>query len=236
MARRKTPSRRARPAARAVAPQVGSRLAATFRAVTQTLDELGVRYAVIGGLAVGVRVEPRTTKDIDFAVSVASDDEAEALIHALRQHGYSIDSVFERTDGRLATVRTVATSRVLIDYLFGSSRIEPEIVEEAEIVDIAGVKARVAQPWHLLAMKIKAGRDRDAADIDNLLRDATPAMLARAQRALALMHQRGADPGRNLIAELNAALARQRRRDSEFEPVTGARLARLRGASRKPRR
>jgi hypothetical protein len=41
------------------------------------LRELGARWALVGGLAVSARAEPRTTRDIDVAIVVGSDSEAE---------------------------------------------------------------------------------------------------------------------------------------------------------------
>ena len=40
-------------------------------------------FALIGGLAVSARTEPRFTRDADFAVALAGDAEAEALMNAL---------------------------------------------------------------------------------------------------------------------------------------------------------
>jgi hypothetical protein len=65
-----------------------------------------VSFALVGGLAVSARAEPRFTRDADLAVALASDAEAEALIHSLRARDCSIEAVVEQdTVGRLATVR-----------------------------------------------------------------------------------------------------------------------------------
>jgi hypothetical protein len=49
----------------------------------KTKREAGVRarisWAMLGGLAVSIRTEPRFTRDVDLAVAVAADDEAERL-------------------------------------------------------------------------------------------------------------------------------------------------------------
>ena len=45
-------------------------------------------WALVGGLAVSVRTEPRFTRDLDLAVAVANDTEAEGLVHRL--HGYGL--------------------------------------------------------------------------------------------------------------------------------------------------
>src|SRR5207249_2288205 len=70
------------------------------------LDSLGLRFALVGGLAVGARSEPRFTRDVDFVVAVDRDDEAEKVVYALSRHGYSVDAVIEhRSARRLATAR-----------------------------------------------------------------------------------------------------------------------------------
>ncbi len=52
-------------------------------AVVQELLARGRESAVVGGLAVSVRAEVRFTHDVDVAVIVADDAEAEQLVHDL---------------------------------------------------------------------------------------------------------------------------------------------------------
>lgn len=51
------------------------------------------------GLAISVRSVPRFTKDLDFAVAVASDPEAEDVVLRLRGRGYQPVEVLEQTYG-----------------------------------------------------------------------------------------------------------------------------------------
>ena len=51
-------------------------------------EVLGLRWALVGGLAVSARAEPRTTRDVDVAVAVNDDAGAEAAVLALRHRGY----------------------------------------------------------------------------------------------------------------------------------------------------
>jgi hypothetical protein len=44
--------------------------------VADALEHAGARWALIGGLAVSTRIEPRFTRDIDLAVSVPDDASA----------------------------------------------------------------------------------------------------------------------------------------------------------------
>ncbi|OLC82383.1 MAG: hypothetical protein AUH72_06885 [Acidobacteria bacterium 13_1_40CM_4_65_8] len=81
-------------------------LEATLRQIHTDLTEIRTSFALVGGLAVSARTEPRFTRDADLAVALASDAEAEALIHSLRARDYGIEAVVEQEAvGRLATVR-----------------------------------------------------------------------------------------------------------------------------------
>lgn len=66
-----------------------------------------IRFALVGGIAVAARTEPRFTRDLDFAISVGSELEAEATVSEFRQLGYAIETVLENTaKQRLSTVRS----------------------------------------------------------------------------------------------------------------------------------
>jgi hypothetical protein len=58
--------------------------------IADDLRQLDVRFALIGGLAVSIRAEPRTTRDVDVAIAVDSDVEAEAVVHGLLALGYRV--------------------------------------------------------------------------------------------------------------------------------------------------
>lgn len=125
-------------------------------AVASDLDRIGRRYALVGGLAVAVRAEPRLTRDVDLAVSVASDHEAEAVLRALIGTGHRVVATVEHdVTGRLAAARLTREEPavgVVCDLLFASSGIEPEIVSGAEPIEVlAGLVLPVASVGHLIA-------------------------------------------------------------------------------------
>jgi hypothetical protein len=108
-----------------------NRLESALRRVLKDLDEDGRRAAVVGGLAVSVRSEPRTTRDVDFAVAVDDDQAAEQVVYRLSVRGYQIKAPLEQEAvGRLATVRMTPPGSVgetvVVDLLFASSGIERE--------------------------------------------------------------------------------------------------------------
>jgi len=188
-------------------------LEAALRQIGTDLTRAQVSFALVGGLVVSVRTEPRFTRDADLAVGLASDAEAEALIRALRANGYRIEAVVEQDAvGRLATVRLTRSGETdgpVIDLLFASSGIEPEVVAEAEPIELLpNFTMGVARTGHLIALKVLSRDDvrrpQDLVDLRALLRVASPVELVRARNSLALIASRGYHRGRDLTSEINA--------------------------------
>jgi hypothetical protein len=177
------------------------------------------------------------TRDIDFVVPAADDAAAEATVFALQRRGFIVESVFVREGDRISTVRTrhSAAPSVLVDLLLSNSRIEPEIVAAASLEEVAsGIRCPVAQPWHLLAMKVLANRKKDQADLQGLIERSDKKEDARALTALAMMQERGAAPRRDLSAELRQ-LIRDVREKAPFErPASKGRLAKMLAHNPKP--
>lgn len=109
----------------------------SLRRLVHDCDALHLRWALIGGLAVSARAEPRFTRDVDVCVVVDDDAAAEATVRQLCGLGYVVDSLVEhRYVARLATVRLWPPLRdgVVVDLLFASSGIElrsPERLNES---------------------------------------------------------------------------------------------------------
>jgi hypothetical protein len=170
-------------------------------------------FALVGGLAVSVRTEPRFTRDADLVVAVGSDADAETLVHRLRARGYRDALVVEQlATGRMATVRLGLSTELyapVVDLLFASSGIEPEVVDAAEAIEIVrGLTVPVAATGHLIALKVLARDDvkrpQDLVDLRALLRVSTVEELDRARDALALITARGYGRGRDLDRDLAA--------------------------------
>ncbi len=180
-----------------------------LRRVAGDLVAERVQFALVGGLAVSVRAEPRLTRDADFAISVTGDPMAEAIISALIARGYRPGAVVEHESGRLATVRLSVpeAETLLTDLLFASSGIEPEVVAAAEVLEVLpDFELPVAGTGHLIALKLLARDDRqrpaDADDLRALALVAKDADWAQAGSAVALIGERGFGRGRDLVDAL----------------------------------
>jgi hypothetical protein len=193
-----------------------NRLAAALAAMLRELSRHRARAALVGGLAVSARAEPRLTRDLDLAVAIAKDEEAESLVRALLTSGHTVLTLVEQErTGRLATVRLALpgeTARgVVADLLFASSGIEAQVVAEAEPLEVfPGLLVPVARVGHLVALKLLSRDDRtrpqDATDLVALGRVLDEPELARARVAVRSIEERGFARGRDLGAALAAWL------------------------------
>lgn len=194
-------------------------LTSALKKALQDLASVGADCALVGGLAVGVRSEPRFTRDIDLAVSVLSDEQAEQIVRALFAKGYSLEFLLEqRIAKRIGSARLITPYHedVFLDLLFAACGVETEIVAKAELVTVVkGLRAKVARRGHLIAMKllsVKSDRPQDKLDLHELSRVATRRDWDDAAQALSLIRKRGFARGRNLSAKLSALRGESSRR------------------------
>lgn len=181
-------------------------------AIASELSACGRRFALVGGLAVSVRSEVRFTRDVDIAVAVADDRDAEQLIYHLAQRGYrAVASVEHETAGRLSIARILGTGGIRIDLLFASSGIEGEIVERANAVEIEAIGfVPVAAAEELLAMKVLSMTDirlQDRLDAMRLLQLVPGLDLDRVRADLRRISERGFDRGQDLTSKFESLLA-----------------------------
>ena len=178
----------------------------------------GFRYALVGGFAVTLRAEPRTTRDLDVVLVVSGDREAERVSLVLRMRGYQDHpkgAAIERSDGRLATIRLISPpveedgAGVQVDLLVACVGIEPEVVAVSQLLEVMPqVYIPVARSGHLVAMKVLAARPQDLEDVRMLLREMGDTDLQLARESLVLIERRGflEDSTRSLQVELERLL------------------------------
>lgn len=193
-------------------------LLSSLRRILADLQGQESAWALIGGLAVSARTEPRTTRDVDLVVAVNDDSGAEQVLRVLLGRGYTLDAVLEQTEARrMATARLTPPVPgdvvAVVDLLFASSGIETDIVERAERLAIfPELWAPVASVGDLLALKLLSRDDetrpQDAGDLRMLCKIATVPDVDTARAAVAAIEARGFSRGRDLKVLLDEALGR----------------------------
>lgn len=187
-----------------------------LRRAGEELDSRHLPWALVGGLAVSIRAEPRFTRDVDLAVAVVDDAAAESLVGDLRAQGYRLETTLEQEAlGCLATVRLtppgLSATGIVLDLLFASSGLEREVCEAAERLEIVpGVAVPVARAGHLVAMKLLSRTEhrlQDEIDLRNLAVALNTEEIELAWLAVARIQAVGANRGRELVADLARYLA-----------------------------
>jgi predicted nucleotidyltransferase len=117
--------------------------------------------AVVGGLAVVLRVRPRLTRDVDL-VAVVPDDRRVLLDH-LRASGYvwNEDDIEEWLDGGLVRARCATAA---LDVIVADDPFLVDVARRAEPVTVEGRALPVATLEDLLLLKLEAGRPQDLDD------------------------------------------------------------------------
>ncbi len=156
---------------------------ASFEAIVRALNEAGVRYIVVGGLAVIAHGIGRTTFDVDIVIQLNPENIGEAFA-ALESIDYRPTVPINADQFSDASLRSswIAEKGMLVLKMWGDSHRETPldifVTEpfhfEAEYRDALlhevgpGTAARVLRLEALLAMKLAAGRPKDLADVDEL--------------------------------------------------------------------
>jgi predicted nucleotidyltransferase len=122
-------------------------------------EELGIRYALVGGVAAMYYGRARFTEDLDFVAMAGHRDLLDQHGEAMRRHH------FDPT----CTWKLYHDSGVEID-LWKDEHSDGIAARAAEI-ELAGRRVRIAEPHDLIAMKLRAGRLQDDYDISEILKN-----------------------------------------------------------------
>ena len=155
---------------------------ALFEPIFDALNRAGVRYVVVGGVAVVLHGHPRLTADLDLAVDL-SPTAARRAIDALTGLGLRPRAPVEAsgfadpdTRARWAAERGMRVFSLqdpddplrVVD-LFVENPIDfEELWSGSEVVALSGTTARVASIPDLIRLKRLAGRPEDALDVEAL--------------------------------------------------------------------
>jgi hypothetical protein len=160
---------------------------AFFEDFFRTLNDAGIRYVVVGGVAVVLHGHPRMTADIDLVVDLEPAAAASAIATLttmglrprapvdpanfadpierkrwINERGMMVFNLYHPTDPLLS-----------VDLFVDSPLPFDELWARAESIPLPSGSVRVASIEDLIMLKRKAGRPRDLADIEALeaLRD-----------------------------------------------------------------
>jgi len=128
-----------------------------------------VRFLVIGGVAVSVVGEPRFTADLDV-IAYIDTPKLQSLLRAAKRRGFKVD-----VDAELAAAAAGSSARISrkdfhLDIIVRSLFIEDLALAHGKNRRVFARTARFPRAEDLLVLKVVAGRPRDLADAEGIIR------------------------------------------------------------------
>jgi predicted nucleotidyltransferase len=158
---------------------------ADFKELLSVLNKRKVKYLLIGGYAVSLHAQPRTTKDLDLFVGPDARN-ARALYDALAYFGAPVRKLKPSAFMKPGLFFRIGQAPLMVDILPAIQGIEFKEAwknrVEIEIDSASGLRAFVISSADLIATKLAAGRPQDLADVAALRRVRQSAQGARRKK------------------------------------------------------
>jgi hypothetical protein len=134
----------------------------------EVLERLGIRYALIGGLATVYRSRPRFTQDVDFLMDIPQV-QLPRLLDELQARGFSFDLETTIQEWLREHLTVIHYHQVRVDWLKAIIPLYRDVLDRARAEPWLGGTIRIASPEGLILTKLIALRAQDLVDIENLL-------------------------------------------------------------------
>ena len=139
-----------------------------FRDFIESLNSNKVEYILIGGWAVGLHGNPRTTKDIDFLIENSSRN-IKRLQKALYEFGAPpVDEDHFKTPGNVYRMGRHPMQIDVLSYAIGIDTVKS--IKRAETITIDKISIKVISFDDLIESKKATGRLQDLADVEKLIK------------------------------------------------------------------
>ena len=162
-----------------------------LRRILSVLEDLGVSYALIGGLALAFYKVVRATEDLDLLI-LLSPREMATLAEQITAKGLPAKARKGSPGDPIAGVVVVEVpvegGKLTCDLLLPSARWQSEAVRNAHSFEAEGSPVRVVQARDLFLLKLYAGGPQDLLDAGQLLRIQDKATGRAWKDAAAKMH------------------------------------------------
>jgi hypothetical protein len=128
-----------------------------------------VEYLVVGGYAVGVYTEPRTTKDLDVFVR-SNEENSSRVFRALAEYGAPLAGMTpDDFNNRPGTIFQIGTPPLRIDILQRIAAVDfDEAWQDRLEGSLDGIPTHVISKEHLIRNKLAVGRKQDILDVENI--------------------------------------------------------------------
>ena len=144
-----------------------------LKKVVAALEQQGIAYAICGGLAVSIHVEPRATEDLDILVLAQDLGRCEAALEPLGFSRYGDTMTFAQgrvTVQWLLEFEVGGDDQVVLDLLLVGPLVLDGVWQSRQSFEWEGMKVWVVSRQGLIALKRLRGSPQDLLDIERLER------------------------------------------------------------------
>jgi hypothetical protein len=141
-------------------------LSRALLAAAAALDGLHLRYAVVGGLAVGAWGVSRSTRDADLYAELPSNRRTE-LQRDLEAAGFHVPAMEEELQ-TFGVFRSRSTDGVFVDIFDAVGPLGEELLRRRRQLEVFSTKLWVTAPEELFLLKAFSDRPRDFEDLVGL--------------------------------------------------------------------
>jgi predicted nucleotidyltransferase len=136
------------------------------------LDNSGIEYMLVGGLAVGIWGEPRATVDIDFLVSFNVNDFAVLSNKINDSDKFIFTHDKPMTFTKISLLRSTLKSNIdiFVDFMFADDVFQKEALERRQMINIADFTVNIPTAEDLILLKLLSGREQDIVDAKKVFR------------------------------------------------------------------
>jgi len=143
-------------------------------AVTGVLKDLGIDYALMGGMALQVWGRIRVTKDIDIVISI-TDEKKEELLSILRKPPFKIRNAFKKIGDAILIFSTFEDKEsgfpINIDIFIAQTPFQKETLKRALEIEVLGRRLKVIRVEDLILYKLLSARPIDRVDAEVLIKE-----------------------------------------------------------------
>ncbi|MBI4701876.1 MAG: hypothetical protein HY744_12110 [Deltaproteobacteria bacterium] len=133
----------------------------------EAIESLGLKYAVVGGLALGAWAAPRATRDVDLYVELPPASRP-ALAQALRERAFHVPAMEDELQ-RFGVFRSRSRDGVFLDVFDSVGPLGEAIIARRRQAPLAGRVLWIVAPEDLALLKAFSDRPRDFDDLVALL-------------------------------------------------------------------
>ena len=141
-------------------------LAHALTGAIEAIDEVGLRYAIVGGLAAGAWGVNRSTRDADLYVEL-SPVGRQRLKPALESRTFEVPAMEEELS-TFGVFRSRSADGVFVDIFDAVGPLGEALLEHRRQIDVFDRKLWVTAPEELFLLKAFSDRARDFEDLVSL--------------------------------------------------------------------